>query len=132
MPTRQSRARILSASLRTRNLARGAARGTFSGGGRWPPDRLFQGFEIRDDVLALVVLLQAGEGHDRPRHLGLGALQIFVEGLRRPGEAGRLVGLRLAESVDRAGLAADLVFRRRAATLRGVRGRSVEPPAHPR
>ena len=68
---------------------------------------LGQGAEVGDEVSALLLLLDAGEGHLGAGHELLGVLEVHVEHLGGPGHAGLEVGLGVGEALDGAGLAAD-------------------------
>jgi hypothetical protein len=66
-----------------------------------------QGLEVRNQVSALLRLLDPGEAHLGARHELLGVLQIHVQNLRGPDGVAVDVGLRVRVALDGAGEAAD-------------------------
>ncbi|EPY42486.1 cytochrome c [Angomonas deanei] len=69
------------------------------------PSRLLEGVQVRDEVSALLGLLEASEGHLGAGHELLGVFQIDIEHVVGPDDAGVLVGLAVGVPLDRAGLA---------------------------
>lgn len=61
---------------------------------------------IRDEVVPVLVLLEAAERHLCAGNVLLGVLEVFEHGVLVPGDALLLVGVGVGEAVDRARLAA--------------------------
>merc|ERR1719183_2269221 len=68
---------------------------------------LLEGVEVRDDIRAVLRLLEAREGHARALHERLRVGQEVEHRLVRPGDARRLVGRGVLEAGDRTRGAAD-------------------------
>ena len=56
--------------------------------------------QVRDEVLPVLLLLEAGEDHLGAWDVLLGGLEVVKEGVLAPGDAGALVGLRILEAGD--------------------------------
>lgn len=63
--------------------------------------------DIRDQVVPVLVLLQATEGHLGAGNVLLGVLEVGEESALVPGDALLLVGIGVGVAVDGAGLAAE-------------------------
>src|SRR6516164_3661152 len=76
--------------------------------------------QIGDQVLDLLLVLDARKGHLGSRNLRLRILDVLGKRRFVPGDPGRLVGLRIVEAFDRAGLAANQAVQCRTNRILGV------------
>lgn len=75
---------------------------------------------VRNEVVAILVLLQATKGHLGAGNVLLGVLKVGEEGLVVPGDAGLLVGVGVGVAVDGARLAAEEAVQGRADLVAAV------------
>merc|ERR1712046_33137 len=71
------------------------------------PGRLAHGLEVCDEVLPLVGLLDASEGHLGALDVLLGVLEVLEEDFVGPGDARLLIGARVGEAIHLARLASE-------------------------
>jgi hypothetical protein len=70
------------------------------------PPRVMDCSNIRDEVVPVLILLEAAKRHLCAGNVLLGVLEVIEHGVLVPGDALLLVGVGVGEAVDRAGLAA--------------------------
>lgn len=78
------------------------------------------GDDIRNQVVAVLLLLQAAKGHLGAGDVLLGVLEVLEQGLLLPGDAGLLVGVGVGVALGGAGLAAEEAVQGRADLVAAV------------